>query len=46
MQGRGNTISYEPSAETLRVFDYPRGDCTRAIHGLVKTVREYEQSLA
>ncbi|MGW3482873.1 NAD-dependent epimerase/dehydratase family protein [Rhodococcus indonesiensis] len=46
MQGRGNTLSYEPSAETLRVLGYPRGDCTRAIHALVNTVREYERSVA
>ncbi|KOS56332.1 NAD-dependent epimerase/dehydratase family protein [Rhodococcus rhodochrous] len=46
MQGRGNTLSYEPSAETMRVLGYPRGDCTRAIHALVNTVREYERSVA
>lgn len=46
MQGRGNTLSYEPSAETMRVLGYPRGDCTRAIEALVHTVRDYERSVA
>lgn len=46
MQGRGNTISYQPSADTMRVLDYPRDDCTRAIAELVHTVRAYERSLA
>lgn len=46
VQGRGNTISYEPSAGTMRVLGYPRGDCTRAIGELVATVRAYERSLA
>lgn len=46
MQGRGNTISYEPEPETMAVLDYPRGDCSRAIEALVRTVRDYERSVA
>lgn len=46
MQGRGNTISYKTSPETMRVLDYPRQDCSRAIAELVATVQAYERSLA
>ncbi|KAA0918935.1 NAD(P)-dependent oxidoreductase [Dietzia sp. ANT_WB102] len=44
LQGRGNTIAYETDAETMRVLDYRRGDCTRAIGQLVTTVRDYERT--
>lgn len=46
MQGRGNTISYQPSTDTMRTLGYPRQDCTRAIGELVHTVQAYERSLA
>lgn len=46
MQGRGNTISYQPSLDTMRTLGYPREDCTRAIAELVRTVQTYERSLA
>lgn len=46
MQGRGNTLAYEPDAETMRLLDYARNDCTRAIEGLVHTVLRQENGPA
>lgn len=38
IQGRGNTLAYEPGAEDMRLLDYARNDCTRAAEKLVETV--------
>lgn len=38
IQGRGNTLAYEPDADQTRLLGYTRSDCTRAIAALVDAV--------
>ncbi|MFC4374235.1 NAD-dependent epimerase/dehydratase family protein [Nocardia halotolerans] len=39
IQGRGNTLAYEPDTDSLRLLDYTRNDCARAVGELVDAVR-------
>ncbi|MCC3313407.1 NAD-dependent epimerase/dehydratase family protein [Nocardia africana] len=38
IQGRGNTLAYEPDAEEVRLLGYTRDDCRRAVQALVDVV--------
>ncbi|TCN49811.1 nucleoside-diphosphate-sugar epimerase [Rhodococcus sp. SMB37] len=38
VQGRGNTLAYEPDADETRLLGYDRSDCTRAVEALVEAV--------
>ncbi|MGW5074137.1 NAD-dependent epimerase/dehydratase family protein [Rhodococcus sp. NPDC004095] len=38
VQGRGNTLAYEPDADETRLLGYDRGDCARAVGELVEAV--------
>jgi nucleoside-diphosphate-sugar epimerase len=38
IQGRGNTLAYEPDADEVRRLGYARDDCTRAVEALVDVV--------
>ncbi|MEE2031491.1 NAD-dependent epimerase/dehydratase family protein [Rhodococcus chondri] len=38
VQGRGNTLAYEPVAEQVRLLGYDRQDCDRAVRALVDVV--------
>lgn len=38
IQGRGNTIAYEPDADEVRRLGYSRNDCARAVRALVDAV--------
>jgi len=38
IQGRGNTLAYEPDADEVRLLDYARDDCARAVRALVDVV--------
>ncbi|EME23394.1 NAD-dependent epimerase/dehydratase family protein [Rhodococcus triatomae] len=38
VQGRGNTLAYEPDAEETRLLGYDRNDCARAVAELVEAV--------
>lgn len=38
IQGRGNTLAYEPDAGQVRLLGYTRGDCARAVQALVDVV--------
>lgn len=38
VQGRGNTLAYEPDAEEVRRLGYARNDCARAVQVLVEGV--------
>ncbi|MFE3291478.1 NAD-dependent epimerase/dehydratase family protein [Rhodococcus sp. NPDC059234] len=39
IQGRGNVLAYEPDSDDMRVLNYTRNDCARAIQDLVDVVR-------
>ncbi|WP_280231972.1 NAD-dependent epimerase/dehydratase family protein [Nocardia cyriacigeorgica] len=39
VQGRGNTLAYEPDPDVVRRLGYTRDDCARAIEELVDVVR-------
>lgn len=38
IQGRGNTLAYEPDPDQVRRLDYARDDCARAVKALVDIV--------
>ncbi|MGW1738337.1 NAD-dependent epimerase/dehydratase family protein [Nocardia sp. NPDC001965] len=38
IQGRGNTLAYEPDADEVRRLGYTRNDCARAVRALVDVV--------
>ncbi|WP_226437893.1 NAD-dependent epimerase/dehydratase family protein [Rhodococcus yananensis] len=38
VQGRGNTLSYEPDSAETAVLGYDRGDCARAVAAMVDAV--------
>lgn len=38
VQGRGNTLAYEPDADETRLLGYDRNDCARAVAELVDAV--------
>lgn len=38
IQGRGNTLAYEPDADEVRRLGYARNDCLRAVEALVDVV--------
>ncbi|WP_036501378.1 NAD-dependent epimerase/dehydratase family protein [Nocardia aobensis] len=38
IQGRGNTLAYEPDAGEVRLLGYTRDDCARAVRALVDVV--------
>ncbi|NKY53848.1 NAD-dependent epimerase/dehydratase family protein [Nocardia vermiculata] len=38
IQGRGNTLAYEPDADQVRRLGYARNDCARAVKALVDVV--------
>ncbi|MFD1812058.1 NAD-dependent epimerase/dehydratase family protein [Rhodococcus gannanensis] len=38
VQGRGNTLAYEPDPEETRLLGYDRNDCARAVGELVEAV--------
>ncbi|MGW5516302.1 NAD-dependent epimerase/dehydratase family protein [Nocardia africana] len=38
IQGRGNTLAYEPDPEQVRLLGYTRDDCRRAVQALVDVV--------
>ncbi|MGW5381310.1 NAD-dependent epimerase/dehydratase family protein [Nocardia sp. NPDC003963] len=39
IQGRGNTLAYEPDADEVRLLGYARDDCAPALAALVAAVR-------
>ncbi|MBF6348680.1 MULTISPECIES: NAD-dependent epimerase/dehydratase family protein [Nocardia] len=39
IQGRGNTLAYEPEAGVVRRLGYARDDCARAVEALIDVVR-------
>ncbi|MEV3964177.1 NAD(P)-dependent oxidoreductase [Nocardia sp. NPDC050193] len=38
IQGRGNTLAFEPDADEVRRLSYTRNDCTRAVEALIDVV--------